>query len=377
MDAFYASVEQRDHPDLRGKPVIVGGSPESRGVVSAASYEARRFGVHSAMPAAHAKRLCPHAVFLPVRMQRYQEVSARIRSIFESFTPLVEPLSLDEAFLDVTGSIRLFGPAAEIGRQIKEMVRQQTDLTVSIGIGPNMFLAKLASGYQKPDGFLEIREEEKLAFLEPLDVTRLWGVGEATAQVLHESGVRTIGHLRNVPLSVLRSKLGKTADFLLELAHGEDAREVVPDAEAKSLGSESTYPEDVSDIESLETTALEHAEQVAFRVRSARLQARTVTLKLKFADFSLSTRSRTLADATDRTDVIAGTALALLRRHDAARSRPVRLVGVSVSQLSAASERQASLFGREEEERRRSLDRAVDEIRSKMGEDSIKRGRLL
>lgn len=375
MDAFYASVEQKDHPELKGKPVIVGGPPQSRGVVAAASYEARRFGVHSAMPSSQAKKLCPHGVFLPVRMERYQELSAQILEIFESYTPLVEPLSLDEAFLEVTGSIRLFGPPAEIGRNLKCKVLDNTGLTVSIGIGPNMFLAKLASSLCKPDGLLEIREEEKLAFLEPLEVTRLWGVGDATAQILEEYGIRTVGHLRKAPLSFLRQKLGKAADFLVELAHGNDTREVIPDAQAKSIGSESTFPADITSLDALEAAVLEHAEQVAYRLRAGGLKARTIHLKIKFADFSLATRSETLEEATDRTDRITNLATHLLQRH--APPRPIRLVGVSVSQLTVQSEHQTTLFNSDEEKRRRNLDKAVDSIRNKLGEESIKRGRLL
>jgi DNA polymerase-4 len=377
MDAFYASVEQKDNPELKSKPVIVGGSVESRGVVCAASYEARRFGIHSAMPTARAKRLCPGGIFLAPRMDRYYEVSCQIRRIFEGFTPLVEPISLDEAFLDVTGSLRLFGTAVEIGRKIKAQVRSETGLTVSVGIAPNMFLAKLASGRCKPDGFLEIPEEKKIEFLDSLEVGDLWGVGEATAGLLRGWGIRTVEQLRSIPAATLRQKLGKTGDSLLELARGEDSREVVPDSEAKSIGSESTFPVDISDIEPLESAVLEHSEGVAARLRESGLQARTVTLKVKFADFTLTTRSETLQAPTDRTDLIASTATGLLRRHNRLRGGAVRLVGVSVSQLSAGSERQLALFGQKEDEKRRKLDKAVDRIRGKLGDDSIKRARLL
>lgn len=377
MDAFYASVEQKDRPELKGKPVIVGGSVEARGVVSAASYEARGYGVHSAMPTATAKRLCPNGVFLPVRMERYQEVSHQIRDLFERFTPLVEPLSLDEAFLDVTGSVRLFGSAVEIGWKIKTTVKEETELNVSVGIAANMFLAKLASGMCKPDGFLEITEEEKLEFLAPLPVSDLWGVGKATAESLGEWGIRTVGQLRSIPPASLERKLGKAAETLLELARGEDDREVVPDLEAKSIGSECTFAVDISDVEALESVVLEHSEDVSARLRAAGLQARTVTLKVKLADFTLTTRSETLLEATDRTDLIAGTARALLRGHNKARGRAIRLVGVSVSQLTAGTERQLSLFDQTEEEKRRKLDQTVDEIREKLGEGSIKRARLL
>ena len=377
MDAFYASVEQRDNPELRGKPVIVGGSPESRGVVSAASYEAREFGVHSAMPTSHAKRRCPHGVFLPVRMEKYQEASRQIRHVFEQFTPLIEPLALDEAFMDVTGSLRLFGAPREIAQQIKQQVKEQTELIVSTGIAPNKFLAKLASDLSKPDGLLEITEEEKLEFLGKLEVNRLWGVGKKTAKVLEEFGIRTVEQLRRVPVEVLKRRIGIVAEHLSQLAHGEDSRHVVPDHEAKSIGSECTFANDIASIEQLEPVALAHSEDVAARLRSCGLTAKTVTLKVKFADFTLTTRSSTLDAATDRTDLIMTTAHDLLHNHNQIAGRSVRLLGVSVSQLSSQGERQLSLFGSEEDTRRRKLDHAVDQIRKQMGKDKIKRGRLL
>jgi|ETNmetMinimDraft_30_1059905.scaffolds.fasta_scaffold24012_1 DNA polymerase-4 len=377
MDAFYASVEQRDNPELRGKPVIVGGSPESRGVVSAASYEAREFGVHSAMPTAHAKRRCPHAVFLPVRMEKYQDVSRQIRRVFEQFTPLIEPLALDEAFMDITGSLRLLGSPREIGWKIKHKVKEQTELIVSIGVAPNKFLAKLASDLSKPDGLLEVAEAEKLEFLGKLEVGRLWGVGKKTAKVLEEFGIRTVEQLRRVPVDVLKRRIGNVAEHLSQLAHGEDSRHVVPDHEAKSIGSECTFSSNIASMEQLEPVALAHSEDVAARVRSCGLTAKTVTLKVKFADFTLTTRSTTLDAATDRTDIIATTAIGLLHNHDKLTGRSVRLLGVSVSQLSSQGERQLSLFGSEEDTKRRDLDRAVDQIRKEMGKDKIKRGRLL
>ncbi|MDA0839003.1 MAG: DNA polymerase IV [Planctomycetota bacterium] len=377
MDAFYASVEQRDNPELRGKPVIVGGSPESRGVVSAASYEAREFGVHSAMPTAHAKRRCPHGIFLPVRMEKYQEVSQQIRRVFEQFTPLVEPLSLDEAFMDVTGSLRLFGSPREIAQKIKQQVKEQTDLIVSTGIAPNKFLAKLASDLSKPDGLLEITEAEKLEFLGKLEVNRLWGVGKKTAKVLEEFGIRTVEQLRRVPVEILKRRIGIVAEHLAQLANGEDSRHVVPDHEAKSIGSECTFANDITSMEQLEPVSLAHSEDVSARLRSCGLTAKTVTLKVKFADFTLTTRSSTLDTATDRTDVIAATAEELLHNHNQIAGRSVRLLGVSISQLSPRGERQLSLFDSKEDTRRRELDRAVDQIRKQMGHDKIKRGRLL
>ena len=377
MDAFYASVEQRDDPELRGKPVIVGGSPKSRGVVSAASYEAREFGVHSAMPTSQAGRLCPHGVFLPVRMEKYRDVSLQIREVFEYYTPLVEPLSLDEAFLDVTGSERLFGPPDVIGREIKARVKAETDLIVSIGVAPNKFLAKLGSDFCKPDGFIQITEEGKLEFLDSLEVRQLWGVGASTARVLHDVGIRTVGQLRKVPAELLEHRIGKAAGFLVQLASGEDDRDVVPDTEAKSIGSECTFPVDISDTETLETVALEHAEDVASRLRASGLKARTVSLKAKLADFTLTTRSETLDEPTDRTDLIGRVSAELLRNHNRLKGRAVRLIGVSVSQLTRCEEQQLSLFEAEEDRKRRKLDKTVDRIREKHGDDSIKRARSM
>ena len=228
MDAFYASVEQLDHPDLAGKPVIVGGDPKGRSVVAAASYEARTYGIHSAMPMAQAVRLCPHAVVVPVRMSRYVAVSRKIHAIFENYTPLVEPVSIDEAFLDVTGSLGLFGSAEQIGRDLKTQIKQQTSLTASVGVAPNRFLAKVASDLRKPDGFVVITEENKQQILDPLPVGRIWGVGKVTERLLESHGLDTIARLRRTPLEALRKIVGNSASGLLELAHGIDDAEVEP-----------------------------------------------------------------------------------------------------------------------------------------------------
>ena len=301
MDAFYASVEERDDPSLVGKPVIVGGSAEGRGVVAAANYEVRKFGVHSAMASARAKRLCPHAVFIKPRMNHYAEISQQIRTIFEEFTPLVEPLSLDEAFLDATGSESLFGSAANIGRQIKQRIRSELGLVASVGVAPNKFVAKIASDLNKPDGFLVVQPGEVQAFLDPLPVGRLWGVGKVTGQVFDRLGIRTIGQLRQLPIESLNDLFGSSGEHYWRLAHGMDDRQVVPDREAKSISHETTFAEDIADRDVLRAWLTELAEQVARRLRRHALKGRTVELKVRFADFQTITRSLTLPEPTNIT----------------------------------------------------------------------------
>lgn len=376
MDAFYASVEQRDNPAIRGKPVIVGGAPKSRGVVSAASYEARKFGVHSAMPSSVALRLCPSAVFLSPRMDRYAEESRRIREIFLSVTPLVEPISLDEAFLDVAGSVRLFGPPEAIGRAIKRRILEETHLTASVGIASNKFLAKLASGLHKPDGFLLIRDEDKLDFLAPLPVHRIWGVGKSTEAVLHDLGVRTIGDLRRVPLNVLEPKFGKAAHSLRDLALGMDDRTVVPDCRAKSIGSEVTFETDVADLDALRTALLDLSEDVGARLRDERLFCRTLTVKARYPDFRTITRRNTLPEPTHATSHIHAEACRILQEKVRLEGKSLRLIGVTASGLQHGGA-QLSLFHREAHAKAARIDKAIDDIRKKMGPDSIKRGRLL
>ena len=251
MDAFYVSVEQRDRLELVGHPVIVGGSPEKRGVVAAANYIARKYGVHSAMPSVTARRLCPQAIFLPPRISYYAEISSQIRAIFDRFTPLVEPLSLDEAFLDVTGSESLFGPAIQVGQQIKQAVRQETQLVVSVGVAPNKFLAKIASDLQKPDGFVVVEPDRIQEFLDPLPVERLWGVGRQGSKVFQRLGIRTISQLRQWPVELLKHHFGTHGEHLWQLAHGIDDRRVVPEREAKSISHETTFETDIFDQEVL------------------------------------------------------------------------------------------------------------------------------
>jgi nucleotidyltransferase/DNA polymerase involved in DNA repair len=286
MDAFFASVEQRDNPEWRGKPVIVGAGPHERGVVSAASYEARQFGVHSAMPSRTAYRLCPQGVFVHPHMQKYSDASRRIMKILESFTPLVQPVSIDEAFLDVTGAIKEFAEALTIGRRIKDEIRRQTQLTASVGIAPNKFLAKLASDLNKPDGLTMIQEEEKTRILEPLPVSKIWGVGKVTEKQLHELGIQTIGDLQRFSIDELRARMGNAAEHLHALALGEDDRQVHTEEETKSISSEHTFDEDTTNQDQIKRCLLEQAEEVGTRLRREHRAARTVQLKLRYGDFT-------------------------------------------------------------------------------------------
>jgi len=279
MDAFYASVEQRDRPALRGRPVIVGGLA-GRGVVSAASYEARKFGVHSALPMAAARRLCPQGVFLPVRMQHYAQISRQLREIFFAFTPLVEPLSLDEAFLDVHGSTALLGSAPTIARLLKARIQAETGLIASVGVAPNKFLAKLASDLGKPDGFVVVAADAVRAFLAPLPVGRIWGVGKKAEQRLHALGVRTIGQLVALPEKVLVGHFGASGRHIGQLAHGQDERAVVPDREAKSISTETTFAQDSGDPEVLRACLLDLVDHLASRLREEGLGAEISVLRI-------------------------------------------------------------------------------------------------
>jgi DNA polymerase-4 len=374
MDAFYAAVEQRDDPELHGRPVLVGGSPEGRGVVSAASYEARPFGCHSAMPMAQALRLCPQAVVLPVRMERYAEVSRQVFAIFERFTPLVEPLSIDEAFLDMTGSTRLFGPPEEIARALKRGIRAETHLTASVGVAPNKFLAKLASELQKPDGLVVVPFDRVQAFLDPLPIARLWGAGRVTLRRFEEIGVRTFGDARRLSRARLRERFGEVGEHFHELVRGIDDRPVVPDREAKSISHEHTFAHDVEDLAYLRGVLLGQTEHVAGRLRQHDLVARTVTLKIRSPEFVTITRRSTLPAPTDRTDILWQAVAELFDRWAQRRPHPVRLLGAGVAQLSAAAGQQLALFDQAEADRRRQLDHTVDRIRQRFGRDAIRRG---
>ena len=377
MDAFYASVEQRDRPELAGKPVVVGGSPERRGVVAAANYVAREFGVHSAMPSATARRLFPGAVFLPSRIDYYAEVSRHIRAIFERFTPLVEPLSLDEAFLDVTGSEHLFGPAVQIGRQIKQIIRQEVQLVASVGVAPNKFLAKIASDLEKPDGFVVVDPERVGEFLAPLPIERIWGVGRQGSKAFHRMSIRSIGQLRGLPLEILNDRFGSSGEHFWRLARGIDDRPVVPDQEAKSISHETTFETDLSDPELLRAWLLELTEQVARRLRRHGLRGQVVEIKVRFSDFHTITRSQKLPAATDITAELWELASELLSTRLPADHLPVRLLGMGVSRFEAGRASQGLLFDREQRRRQAALDASVDELRERFGPSALRRGSSL
>ncbi len=343
LDAFYASVEQLDAPALRGRPVVVAG-PSSRSVVCAASYEARKFGVRSAMPTVRAKKLCPGGVFVAPRFARYEEISSRVFGIYRRFTPLVEPLSLDEAFLDVTDSESIHGPGRVIAAAVKRAVKEELGLTVSAGIADVKLAAKIASDLGKPDGLVEVPPGTTRVFLEPLPVSRLWGVGKVTEGALARLGIHRLGQLADAPEALLASALGRGhARDLRALARGEDPREVVADEEAKSVGAEETFEKDLMGREALLPHLLEQAERVARRLREVGKKGRTVTLKVKYADFELVTRRCTLPSATDDGHVLFRAARAQLERADL--RRPVRLTGVSAGGFQGVRAEQLELFG--------------------------------
>jgi DNA polymerase-4 len=374
MDAFYASVEQRDRPELRGKPVIVGGGADRRGVVCAASYEARRFGVRSAMPSGQAHRLCPTAVFIPPRMDHYARISGHIREIFLSFTPLVEPISLDEAFLDVRGCEALFGQPAEIARQIKATILAQTQLIASVGVAPNKFLAKLASDTSKPNGLLIVEPDRVAEFLRPMPVSRIWGVGAKSEKRLNAFGLRTIGDLVRMPERLLVEQMGESGRWIWRLAHGLDERPVVPDRQAKSISTETTFVEDIGDFSVLRTWLLQLVEQLGQRLRHCGLRARTVELKIRSSRFETYTRSHTLAEPSDLTAILWQAAAKLLEQRLPPGILPVRLLGVGASGLVQDEAVQGNLFDDGWQSRQRSLDQALDRIRNHFGAGTIRRG---
>lgn len=373
MDAFFASVEQLTNPALKSKPVIVGGHPKSRGVVSTCSYEARKFGIRSAMPVAEAYRRCPSAIFLSPDFSKYKKYSGLMHKIFEEYTPLIEPISLDEAFLDVTGCETIFGPAPEIGKKIKQRIREEVGLTISVGIAHNKFLAKLASDLSKPDGFLVIDPKRVQSFLDPLDIGRVWGVGEKTALKLRNLNIKTIKDLRQLDEAHLIQIFGTFGHQLYLLARGIDNREIVKCRKAKSVGRETTFAEDISKYEELEKVILELSSEVGRNLRKDGIKGRTVTIKIKYFDFKTVTRSKTLESATNIDEDIYREARCLLKN---LLVKPIRLAGVSVQNLIELEEPQLTLFGETKDEKAR-LSQAVDIVKDKFGDNIITWARLL
>src|SRR5215211_7175665 len=376
MDAFFVAVEVRSRPELRGKPVVVGGTG-NRGVVSSASYEARTFGRRSAMPTAVARRLCPHATFISPDHGRYSEVSRGVMEVFRSVTPLVEPISLDEAFLDVTGAQRLLGSPAAIGALIRSRVAETQGITCSVGVATTKFIAKLASTRCKPDGLQVIPADGVLEFLHPLPVSALWGVGERTAAQLARLGLKTVGDLAHLPLAALRSAIGEAhSSHLQELAWGRDPRRVTPDGPDKSIGAEETFETDVTDPAVIHRELLRLAERASSRLRASGHVGRTVSIKVRFADFTTINRSRTLPAATDVTREVYETARALYDALglDAAR---IRLVGVRIEGLGAADGAVRQLVLGERERGWREAEQAIDEATRKFGRGVVRPGTLL
>ena len=382
MDAFYASVELRDKPELAGQPVAVGGSAEGRGVISAASYEARAFGVHSAMPTVRGQELCPELVLLSPDFKRYTAVSRQIMGIFRRYTPLVEPLSLDEAFLDVSGTERLFGDAVAIGHGIRKDILKETSLVASIGVAPTKFLAKLASDLDKPDGFRVIEPDQIRAVLDPLPVGKVFGVGRATEKRLASLGVRTIGQLAELERDVVVERFGASGAWIHDLAHGIDPRRVNPRRPEKSTGMERTFPEDITDRDVLRRHLMEFSEEVGFTLRDRGLQGRTVSIKARYPSFRTVTRSKTLTHATNLGARIYATARELFER---VPQGPLRLLGVQVSHLvDVHGAQQGTLFeetpAAESSARDKRLKRAMvgaDRLRKKYGKRLVQPGSTL
>jgi DNA polymerase-4 len=372
LDAFFASVEQRDDPSLRGRPVLVGGSGP-RGVVSAASYEARRFGCRSAMPTASARRLCPEAVVVKPRFEAYSAASEAVFDLMERTTPLIEPLSIDEAFLDVTGSRRLLGDGPTIAQHLRDRINRATGLTASVGVASNKFLAKLASDFSKPDGLAVVDDAWLREVLPGLSIGRLWGVGPVLEKALRRRGLHTFRDVAEAEPAVLGPLVGGDAARLQRLARGVDERPVVVDRAAKSIGQERTFAEDLVEVEEVKAILLREVEAIARRLRRAGLRARTLSLKIRFGDYRTISRSTTWDSPADRTDLLWQRAEQLFDQWAAASFQPVRLIGASVSQL-ASGPLQPGLFTHEDEARRQALDAVADRIAERFGRAAASRG---
>ena len=375
LDAFFVSVEQVLNPELQGKPVVVGGRPDRRGVVAAASYEARVFGLHSGIPLVTAVRLCPQAIFIEGSFPRYRDASKKFMAILADFSPFLEPMGLDEAYLDVTGFESLHGSIHQMARTIKQRIKDELHLNASIGIASCKVVAKVASDLSKPDGLIEVPFGEERAFLAPLSIDRLPGIGKKTEQKLKGLGIKTLSQLSLMPMQALKSHFGAFGEMLHRSARGIDDRQVLPPAEAKSISRETTFDRDIDKRSVLEATLRYLGERVGSDLRRRGKQAKTITLKLRYADFTTITRSRTLPQTTDADQVIYDTGAALLRRALAAESQPVRLVGIGVSNLVEPGQQLTMLGPRDH--RQEQLDRAIDRIRNRYGFSAIQTGRTL
>ena len=374
MDAFYASVEEREDPALKGRPVVVGGSAKGRGVVSAANYEARKFGVHSAMPAAHAHALCPQAVFIKPRHELYAQVSGQIRAVFQRYTPLVEPLALDEAFLDVGASERLFGPAADVAARIKRDIRTELDLVASVGVATSKFIAKLASDHDKPDGLTVVAPGDEQIFLDPLPVGCLWGVGRASGRIFETLGIATVGELRRHSPELLKTHFGRHGEHLWKLANAIDERSVVPDSRAKSISHETTFSDDITDHSVLRAVLMRLTEQVGQRLRRHRLLSRTAGIKVRYSDFHTITKARSFAQPTDATQLLWQAASELLGESLQREHKPVRLLGVGASALQTEPARQPDLFDTPVQHDLGRIDTVVDSVNQRFGDAALHRG---
>jgi len=373
MDAFFASVEIRERPEIINSPVVVGGSAAGRGVVAAANYIARKSGVFSAMPIKQALKQCPDLVCLPVNMPLYIEVSQQIHEIFYRYTPEIEPLSLDEAFLDVTASEKLFGTAEEIARKIKHDIRQECRLVASAGIAPNKFVAKIASDIDKPDGFVVVNSKEVQGFLDPLPVKRIWGVGKKAEQQLHDYGINTVRELRSKSPDWLSRHFGRLGEHIYRLANGLDKRAVISEAKSKSISAETTFAMDIRDVEELLAILSQLSEQVAVRLRAKNVKGKTISIKIRSHDFKTITRSISLREETSQTMQIWQQVKKLFLDFSRQGEKPIRLVGVSVSGLSNRVAVQGDLFS--EDVKQDKLDVLSDEINQRFGKAKIHRGR--
>ena len=374
MDAFYASVEERENPDLCGKPLVVAGQANSRGVISAANYMARKFGVFSAMSTANAQRLCRDLIILPVRMSLYQQVSSQIHEIFQRYTPHIEPLSLDEAFLDPSGGERLHGGAIKTARLIKNSIRDELKLIASVGVGPNKFIAKLASDYDKPDGFTVVEDDSVIEFLDTLSLDQIWGVGPSTLRTLKSMGIYTVQELRQSSREFLSRQLGKTGPHLWKLVRGIDDRAVIAEHLSKSVSHETTFSEDLDDWTILESVLMELTESVCVRLRKKNLSGRTITIKLRDSSFKTYTTSNTLQTNTQSTHTVWSVVYKMMQNH-AKRGIPIRLVGVGVSHFENDTQNQLDVFACNSDDSNSKLDLLTDSISERFGKQSIRRAK--